>query len=77
MQTPAVHLAFNIPMQLGECPLWHPRENRLYWIDIDGCAVHCLDPQNNMHQLWPLLVHAALFGGGYGARAGEAARSVG
>ena len=54
MQTPGVQLAFNIPMQLGECPLWHPRENRLYWIDIDGRAVHCLDPQNNMHQSWSL-----------------------
>lgn len=54
MQTPGVQLAFNMPMQLGECPLWHPRENRLYWIDIDGRAVHRLDPQNNMHQTWPL-----------------------
>ena len=27
-----------------------------------------------LHQLHPLLVHAASFGGGYGARAGEAAR---
>ena len=54
MQTPGVQLAFNMPMQLGECPLWHPRENRLYWIDIEGRAIHCLDPQNNMHQAWPL-----------------------
>lgn len=29
-----------------------------------------------VHQLWPLLVHAALFGRSYGVRAGEAARSV-
>ena len=29
-----------------------------------------------LHQLHPLLVHAAAFGGSYGARAGEAARSV-
>jgi fructosamine-3-kinase len=29
-----------------------------------------------VHQLWPLLVHAALFGGGYGSRAGDAARRV-
>lgn len=29
-----------------------------------------------LHQLWPLLVHAALFGGGYGARAGDAARAA-
>jgi fructosamine-3-kinase len=29
-----------------------------------------------LHQLFPLLVHAALFGGGYGVRAGDAARSL-
>ena len=29
-----------------------------------------------LHQLFPLLVHASLFGGGYGRRAGEAARSL-
>ena len=29
-----------------------------------------------LHQLFPLLVHACLFGGGYGARAGEAARTL-
>jgi len=29
-----------------------------------------------LHQLHPLLVHAVLFGGGYGARAGDAARAV-
>jgi len=30
-----------------------------------------------LHQLFPLLVHTCLFGGGYGARAGEAARRLG
>jgi fructosamine-3-kinase len=29
-----------------------------------------------LHQMHPLLVHAVLFGGGYGARAAEAARSL-
>lgn len=29
-----------------------------------------------LHQLHPLLVHAAVFGGSYGARAGEAARAL-
>ncbi len=29
-----------------------------------------------LHQLFPLLVHASLFGGGYGVRAGEAARRL-
>ena len=30
-----------------------------------------------LHQLFPLLVHACLFGGGYGSRAGDAARALG
>ena len=29
-----------------------------------------------LHQIFPLLVHAALFGGQYGERAGEAARRL-
>ena len=29
-----------------------------------------------LHQLHPLLVHAAVFGGSYGARAGDAARTL-
>ena len=30
-----------------------------------------------VHQIFPLLVHAAMFGGGYGARAAEAAGRYG
>jgi len=30
----------------------------------------------SLHQLFPLLVHAVIFGGGYGARAGAAARAA-
>jgi L-arabinonolactonase len=30
--------------QLGECPLWSPTEERLYWVDIDGRAIHRFDP---------------------------------
>ena len=52
MQTSDIQLAYATPMQLGECPLWHPRENRLYWIDIDGRAVHSLDLQHNLHRAW-------------------------
>ena len=31
---------------LGECPLWNIADERLYWIDIDGRAVHRIDPGN-------------------------------
>lgn len=46
--------ALQDPMLLGECPLWHPDENALYWIDIPGKAVHRLDPSNDAHRSWPL-----------------------
>lgn len=42
------------PMEVGECPLWHPLEQALYWIDIDGCAVHRFDPVRNMHESWSM-----------------------
>lgn len=42
------------PMLLGESPLWHPREAVLYWIDIDGCAVHRLDPASGARQQWAM-----------------------
>ena len=32
------------PALLGECPLWSEREAKLYWIDIDGRAIHRYDP---------------------------------
>jgi fructosamine-3-kinase len=35
------------------------------------------DERVPLHQLFPLLVHACLFGGGYGGRAGDAARALG
>ena len=42
------------PMQVGECPLWHPKEAALYWVDIDGRAVHRLHPATGSHQQWPM-----------------------
>jgi sugar lactone lactonase YvrE len=41
-------------MQVGECPLWHPIEAVLYWIDIPACAVHRLDPQTGIHRIYPV-----------------------
>jgi sugar lactone lactonase YvrE len=41
-------------MQLGECPLWHPQEAALYWIDIAACAVHRHNPVNGIHRSWSM-----------------------
>src|SRR5580704_17674158 len=49
-----IRAALDIPMQLGECPIWHVTEAALYWIDIPGKAVHRLIPGNGGHQSWPM-----------------------
>jgi L-arabinonolactonase len=36
--------------QLGECPTWSPAEARLYWVDIDGRAVHRFDPATGVDE---------------------------
>ena len=36
--------------QLGECPLWDERSRHLYWIDIDGQAVHRFDPATRIDE---------------------------
>jgi sugar lactone lactonase YvrE len=42
------------PVLLGECPLWHPLEQRLYWIDIAGHSVHRFNPSDKVHRSWKL-----------------------
>jgi sugar lactone lactonase YvrE len=49
-----IQVLFDTPMQLGECPLWHPEEAVLYWIDIAGLAVHRHDPASGAHRSWAL-----------------------
>jgi len=54
MSTNEIRALFNIPMLLGECPLWHPDEQALYWVDIPGRAVHRFAPGSNAHRFWNL-----------------------
>ena len=37
--------------QLGECPVWSADEDRLYWVDIDGRAVHRFDPATGIDEV--------------------------
>lgn len=39
------------PARLGECPVWSPDENVLYWIDIDGRKIHRYDPSTGSQQV--------------------------
>jgi sugar lactone lactonase YvrE len=40
--------------RLGECPLWHPAEQRLYWIDSRAPAIHRADLATGTHESRPL-----------------------
>jgi len=39
---------------VGESPLWHPRERRLYWVDIHGRKVHRFDPDSGCNETFNL-----------------------
>lgn len=54
MSSSEIRAAFETPMQLGECPLWHVAEGALYWIDIPGKAVHRLYIASQAHCSWPM-----------------------
>ena len=47
-----IEVAFGQPMAVGECPLWNRAEACLYWVDIDGFAIHRLDPASGAHRSW-------------------------
>lgn len=49
-----VGVVYATPMLVGECPLWHPVQRRLYWVDIPGKALHQFDPATELHQQWAM-----------------------
>lgn len=49
-----IDVAYDAAMQVGECPLWHGDEQALYWVDIEGRAVHRLDPAGGAHRQWDM-----------------------
>jgi L-arabinonolactonase len=40
----------SVGSQLGEGPLWHPREQALYWVDIEGHCFHRFHPDTGAHE---------------------------
>ena len=41
-------------MLVGESPLWHAAGQTLYWVDIEGFAIHRLRPSTGQHHKWPM-----------------------
>ncbi len=49
----AVRVAVAMPSLLGESPMWHPREQVLYYCDIPGRCVNRYDPATGELSHWP------------------------
>lgn len=49
---PAVVVAVASPSLLGESPMWHPREQVLYWCDIPGKRLNRFDPAGGALAHW-------------------------
>lgn len=47
-------VAVRTPDALGESPFWHPREQRLYWVDIHGRKVRRLHGATGQLEEWSL-----------------------
>lgn len=46
-----IESVIEVPARLGECPVWSVDEQVLYWVDIDGRAVHRHDPAAGTDEL--------------------------
>ncbi len=49
-----IDLLYDAHAVLGEGPFWHPREERLYWLDIEGKLLHRFDPQSAIDETFIL-----------------------
>ena len=45
-----IELMADYACQVGEAPLWHPIEKRIYWSDIVGGRLFRLDPKTGEHE---------------------------
>jgi sugar lactone lactonase YvrE len=49
-----VKLVLDARAALAECPLWSVAEQKLYWLDISGCAINRFDPTTGENMRWPV-----------------------
>jgi sugar lactone lactonase YvrE len=50
------------PAILGEGPIWRPRENSLYWIDLKAPAIYCFDAITRQNRQIPAALGKSLGG---------------
>jgi sugar lactone lactonase YvrE len=47
-------LVLDAKAMLGEGSIWHPKENKLYWVDIEGKTLHIYDPETKTDKEIPV-----------------------
>lgn len=47
-------LVLDTKSMLGEGSIWHPKEKKLYWIDIEGKLLHIYDPVSKEDKTFPV-----------------------
>src|SRR3990170_4426148 len=47
-------LVLDAKAMLGEGSIWHPKENKLYWVDIEGKLLHIYDPATGQDKEFPV-----------------------
>lgn len=47
-----VDLVADVICHLGECPVWNPNQQKLYWSDILNRRLYCYDPAANDYSLF-------------------------
>jgi sugar lactone lactonase YvrE len=47
-----VECIFDGKHELGEGPVWNREDDRLWWTDIRGPALHAIDPSSGAHASW-------------------------
>ena len=52
MSTDHFNVVHPSAMLVGECPLWHPAERNIYWVDIASYKVHRVHPLTGEHRHW-------------------------
>lgn len=52
IHTKKAELIHDAKAMLGEGPVWDPRQQALFWVDIEGKQLHRHNPVNNSNQHW-------------------------
>ena len=57
-----VRCVLDAKARLGECPVWSPEEQALYWVDILAPALHRHEPATGASRSWPMPSSIGSFG---------------